>query len=111
MIEAETRLEIRADRGERTIKFDQRRGAVVAGRLLSPRGEPQTYGEIHVFRRQDEEWIRLPYKMAGLLEQRYTVRGLAPGRYRFAYTTEGSPVLGEVSVADRDVMLDLRFPR
>ena len=68
-------------------------------------------GEMHILRREGPRYVRLPFKFTGIGEGQYRVAGLAPGRYRFAYTKEGTPVLGEVEVGNESVEQDLGFPR
>ncbi len=104
-------FDVKGDRSLRVLEFDLKPGASVGGRVFGPGRLPLEQGEMHILRREGPRYVRLPFKFTGIEEGQYRVAGLAPGRYRFAYTKEGTPVLGEVEVGNENVEQDLVFPR
>jgi hypothetical protein len=85
-------------------------GFAVSG-TLSVNGLPLDEGWIYPHRLEDGAWRRLAAKEVFVDEGgTYRVQGLVPGRYRFAHTDRGLPVLGETDVVDRDVVLPLSVP-
>jgi hypothetical protein len=86
------------------------RGVAVSGRLTI-HGLPLEDGWVYPHRLENKLWRALPAKEVFVDEGgTYRIEGLSPGRYRFAHTDRGRPVLGETDVLDRDVTLDLAVP-
>jgi hypothetical protein len=81
-------------------------GHRLRGRVVTADGVELRKGTIHVLQREDAgAWAPMPWKTAVLQGNPATfeVSGLGPGTYRFAFDTEGTVLLGEVTLADADV--------
>jgi hypothetical protein len=103
-------LEVGDDRREIEPEFSFGKGATMKGRIVTKAGAALDGFDVRVFRLAREGWERLRAQDA-IAEPEFKIKGLAPGRYRFAFDESGERVFAEFEMADADVAHTFTFRR